>query len=284
MNRNAWRIAALVTLVVAAVGGGLAIRVNGHFTWGTPEMPKAQCEALLAQPTAQVAYQARVAAAVVREPQNTWSNLAFVFVGVLIAARDRRPFPRLLGAALCSLGLTSGLYHASLSPAWRTADVAMMSWVTVALSCVGIAALRRKPSNNYAPFHLSIGGVSGALAMLAAVSRNDIKIAGIKPFDSTYTTVAGVALISALLLAGVVFGSRLGHRVRPSPGRIILLTAVVVAGIGCQLGDHPGHCFCHPESAVQAHAVWHILMAAAIALAYDTFAVIEDKDPLVRRS
>src|SRR6185369_15704209 len=104
-------------------------------------------------------YQARVSAAIIREPQNTWSNLAFVFVGVFVATRDRRTFPRLLGAALGGLGIASGLYHASLLPAWRTVDVALMSWVSVALGCVGIAAVWRDTSRRLANHHLWIGCV-----------------------------------------------------------------------------------------------------------------------------
>jgi hypothetical protein len=281
MNRGAWRIAIVAAVATAAIAGGLASFAAGRFTWGTPEIPKAQCEAsitpvpLPAPGSNPPPYQAHVAAAVIREPQNTWSNLGFVFVGALVVAHDRRFFSRLLGAVLCGLGIASGLYHASLLASWRTVDVAAMGWVTFALSCVGASVVWRKTSERLARFHVLIGSVGSALAILAAVFRNDVRIGGVKPFDSTYTTIAGVSVVSLLLLAAVYHALRRSPQSRLRWGRLGLLVVTLGAAIACQLGDHPGHCFCHPESPVQAHAVWHVLMAVAVALTYDLFASID---------
>jgi hypothetical protein len=280
VKRNAWLTALFVTLATAMLGTALTLFASGRFQWGAPEIPKAQGEAFVVSPEAAIPqYQARVASAIIREPKNTWSNLAFVFVGALIAAHDRRMFARLLGAALCGLGLASGLYHASLLPAWRTVDVATMGWVTFALGCVGISAVWRDKLDSVARFYPGIGAAGSVLAMLAAVFRNDVKLAGIKPFDSTYTTVAGVAFISFLLLAAF-----LSRQERPSWSRLSLIAGGVGLAIACQLGDHPRRWFSNPESAVQAHAVWHVLMAAAVALTYDTFAVLEGRTSLWPRA
>ncbi|MBL9199681.1 MAG: hypothetical protein JNL39_04200, partial [Opitutaceae bacterium] len=74
-----------LTLAVALAAALLAAWADGRFIWGPPETPKAQCEALdvatlppVVKDALARAYHARVATAVVREPQNTWSNLAFV--------------------------------------------------------------------------------------------------------------------------------------------------------------------------------------------------------------
>ena len=49
---------------------------------------------------------------------------------------------------------------------------------------------------------------------------------------------------------------------------LALITGVAVV---CQLGDHPGHFLSRPESPLQAHAVWHVLMATAAWLPYRAF-------------
>lgn len=276
-------------LAVALGAAGLAAWAAGRFAWGEPEAPKAQCEALDAatlppavKNTFMRAYHARIATAVVREPQNTWSNLAFVLVGALIFARDRSAFARLLGAALVALGLASGLYHASLSPAWRTVDVAAMGWVSFALVCVGAAAVSPRIARLNPVAQLALGATGGALAMIAAVFRNDVRLAGVKPFDSTYTTIGGVAVIFVLLALGVLFSARRRLPVRPLLLRLGLLALVVAAAAFCQLNDRPGLCLCAPDGAVQGHAAWHVLMAAAAALAYALFVRLGNHLPAPR--
>jgi hypothetical protein len=280
--RRAWLTATIVTAFIAAGAWSFSQRASGRFEWGSPEIPKAQCEALGAaslatQPLNRLAlvYQERVAHAVVRESQNTWSNLAFVFGGALLLAYDRRVFARFLGAALVALGVASGVYHASLLPGWRTVDVAMMGWTTAAISLLGLFSLRNHvaflrrllPENPATQSTLSI--VAGALAITAAVFRNDVRIAGIKPFDSTYMTVVGVTFIFLLLAGSLIVVAR-----ARATARLVLLAMTVATAVICQLLDHPGLCFCRPESPLQAHAVWHGLMALAALMTYDLFALI----------
>lgn len=289
MNASPWRTAALVTGAITLMVAVVAALAAERFTWGEPEIPKAQCEALDAATLPPAvknlfmrAYRTRVATAIVRESQNTWSNLAFVFVGVLVIAGDRRVFTRLLGAALIALGLASGLYHASLLPAWRTVDVATMGWVSFALVCVGGAAVSRRFAALSVTTQLAIGSVGGALAIVAGVFRNDVRLAGMKPFDSTYTTIAGVAAVFILLALGLLIAARQRVPLRPLTARLGLLALVVAAAAFCQINDRPGRCLCAPDGLVQGHAVWHLLMAAAAALAYDLFARIEGRAALWR--
>ncbi|MEO6996404.1 MAG: ceramidase domain-containing protein [Lacunisphaera sp.] len=286
MNRKTWLSAISLTLAIAMVAGLLAVLAKGNFSWGPPEVPKAQCEALTAltsSPAMKVAsslvYRERVANAIVREPQNTWSNLAFVFVGALIWMHDRRTFARLLGAAMIALGLASGLYHASLLPSWRTVDVATMGWVSFALCCHGYSSARRGHAIGTAS-ELWIGATGGVLAMTAAFLRNNVRIAGVKPFDTTYTTIAGIGGIFALAVVGIVRAIRMHPQVRLPVARLAVLGLVVALAVFCQLNDRAGRCLCAPEGIVQAHALWHVLMAYAVGLAYDLFALIEGRSRL----
>jgi hypothetical protein len=283
MARKTWFSAISFTLAVAIIGILLAAFARGRFSWASPEVPKAQCEALAAATAAptvkapvSLVYQDRVASAVIREPQNTWSNLAFVLVGALIWVHDRRSLARLLGAALVALGIASGLYHASLLPSWRGADVATMGWVSVALCCHGYDSMRQRPASD-GKAGLWIGVIGSVFAIMAAFFRNDVRFAGMKPFDTSYTTIAGITGIFVLALLGIVRAIRVRPHVRFPALRLSILASVVAAAIICQLNDRVGRCFCAPESMVQAHAVWHVLMAVAVALAYDLFALIEGR-------
>jgi hypothetical protein len=242
MNRKTWLTAVGVTLLVAMSIVVTSRFATGHFSWGTPEIPKAQCEALTADSIPPVLksaltlrYQERVAAAIIREPQNTWSNLAV--------------------------------------------DVAMMGWTVFAIGCFGYSSVRRVPS-----VPIWVGVVGGGFAITAAVFRNDVKIAGVKPFDTTYVTVAGIAFVFLLLVASLFIGAKNRPAARPSFIRLVLLALTTATAIACQIGDRPGNCFCRPESLIQAHAVWHVLMGFAAAQAYDLFAAIEGKPPLFGRT
>lgn len=292
-----WLRATAFTILVASLAAILSAAASGKLIWGPPEIPKAQCEALTAASVSPalktalaVVYQERVGAAIIREPQNTWSNLAFLFVGALIWAHDRRTFSRLLAAALCFLGVTSGLYHASLLPSIRTLDVSAMGWVSFALCCVGYAAARRTPppvSASPSPSsrtELYLGLVGGALAMTAAFFRNDVRLGGVKPFDTTYTTIAGIGGVFFLALFGILRAARAHPHIRPPYARIIILALVVAIAAFCQVSDRPGRYCCAPDAVIQAHAVWHVLMAAAAALAYDIFASIESRPTLFCRA
>lgn len=295
--RSPWLRATTFTILVASLAAILSTAASGKFTWGPPEIPKAQCEALTATSVSPVLktaidaiYQERIGAAIIREPQNTWSNLAFVFAGALIWTHDRRTFSRLLAAALCFLGVTSGLYHASLLPSIRTLDVSAMGWVSFALCCVGYAAARRTTPPGSAPppppsrAELSVGIIGGALAMTAAFFRNDVRLGGLKPFDTTYTTIAGIGGVFALALFGILRATRAHSNLRPPYTRIVILALVIAVAAFCQVSDRPGRFCCAPDALIQAHAVWHVLMAAAAALAYDVFASIEGRPTLFSRA
>src|SRR5213592_160987 len=57
---------------------------------------------------------------IVREPENTWSNFAYLLSGLLIIFRAPSVLGRAVGVQLCVLFLFSGLYHASVLEPWQT--------------------------------------------------------------------------------------------------------------------------------------------------------------------
>src|SRR5690349_1226170 len=101
---------------------------SGNY-WKSVEPPKAQVEAydvsrVHSEPTLTSAvYDPRKLDRLVREPQNTISNLAYACAGFAILVAARTPAAKMLGLAGIFLGFGSGMYHASLLPEWRMVDI-----------------------------------------------------------------------------------------------------------------------------------------------------------------
>jgi hypothetical protein len=200
-------------------------------------------------------------AQLVREPQNTWSNLAFVVAGAFLVATRRARSASVTGFPLIAVGVGSFLYHASASMLLRQLDVGAMYWLfgVVAIHCVAIVVPRLRPVID----EHAIGFMLGALVLagLLTLSRN-IVVLGFKPLSlQVATTVASAALL--LTLADVI-------RRRESVAAAFQFLGIVTlfgAAVYFQVSDRPGGTLYRPAAAFQAHAVWHVLAAIAFAWA-----------------
>lgn len=261
---RAWAWAVFFTAAFA----GVARLLLNDVIWDVPEVPRVQGEALVFNSSGQAYYREEVFAAHVREPQNTWTNLAYVLVGAVIVLRSRFLAGRMAGYGLIFLGFGSGIYHASLMPGWRMVDVVGMYWVMAALVVYAFAAPRHYGSA------LSTLVVLGSLA--AAVYRNEVRVAGMKIFDSTYVTVAFVVLALVLLAWRTIGGGN-----RSIAITVGFLAVIAVAG---QIGDRVGGFWSNPASLVQGHSVWHVAGAGALGLFYEFFARLwSDRGLLLER-
>lgn len=255
--------------LVALVGVALW-NPAGNFWFGV-EFPKAQCEAYdpvalkSATTLSESVYAPVKLARLFREPQNTVSNLAYAVVGLAILLAGRRPASRALGWAGIFLGWGSGIYHASLLPEWRMVDILGVYAVLFCLLFVGVVAL--VPWFTRRAFELTGAILTWGFAIYTGVHRNDIRVGGVKIFDSTYVMVVSVALGCLLaLLASRRANNRTGY------WRAVAVLAVTapVAFIGGQ-GDRYGGFLASPQAMIQGHAAWHVLGAAAILAAYEVF-------------
>jgi hypothetical protein len=273
--RQALLLAVAVTVAYGISLFGLTIVLCGH-GWDFPEEPRAQGEALVTSSNGRnAAYRADVATRLIREPLNTWSNLAYCLAGAFIFLRARATSSRWLGIACFALAAGSWLYHASLMPAWRLVDVMAMYWVLLALNTQAFFVLShtwdRTPSSLSALIDSSGFGAAVAIAAgYAAIHRNDILLAGIKLCDSTRFTVATIAL-AVVLLAGTVLGMRRRLAQTPSGIHWLLTITTGCAGIAItgQLGDRVGAFLSRPDAWLQGHTLWHIFGATALACAHE---------------
>ena len=255
--RNAFVISLVVMLGLV---GAVAI-VGGN--WPAPENPPRQGEALdIAALEHGVVIHSQVAVSrLIREPQNTWSNLAFIAAGAYLVSRRLSRSARLVGGALIAVGIGSFLYHASASRSLRRADVAAMYGFFFATSALCVGSLSRTVGEllERRGFWLSIATL--AVALSATAGRN-VVVLGAKPFSLVVATVAASAILIPTLIVVAL---------RRRSARTLSLVAAAVGlfsiAVICQIGDRPGGWLCAPGSVVQAHAVWHVLAAVAALLA-----------------
>lgn len=195
---------------------------------------------------------------IIRQPANTWSSLAFVFVAMWIAARlagqrksgrivFRRAETGLFLTALVLLGLGSAFYHASLTFVGQVFDVSGMYLVATF-----ILLRRLAPRWNLSPVR----------SVLAFVAANGVLMTAQVTTPALRRIVFGILLVSALLVEWS--GS--------SAGRMWLKTGAGLMAVAFALwiGDRT-RLACAPASLLQGHAAWHLLGAFASACLYRSY-------------
>ncbi|MCG8670556.1 MAG: ceramidase [Pseudomonadales bacterium] len=183
-------------------------------------------------------------------PANTWSNLAYIFLGMLILkmTKDQKTL-RMFGPATIFVGVGSFLWHASFTFVFQFVDfLAMFAFGAVPL----VLNLRRLniigPSNQFTVFYSYVVGMSVLLFIFYWV-------------EIPYQSLVFVSIIAAVLMEIVLY-----RRGTENVGYKNLLLAAVSMGVafGFSLADVTG-VFCDPQNhIIQGHAIWHILSAASI--------------------
>ena len=137
------RVAILLTLMVSLLLTAVVFLIDGSTGWPEPENPPRQGEALDAEAYRQGQYVHAHAslARSVREPFNTWTNLAFVVCGSLLLSYAGVAAGRQAGLALIGVGIGSFLYHASASRVLRHWDVGAMYWLYLMLIVLALGAI-----------------------------------------------------------------------------------------------------------------------------------------------
>jgi len=200
----------------------------------------------------------------IKQPANTWSNLAFMFFGLLIAfqlsagkfSENRNSITQnifygtFFSCLVVLLGPGSMAMHATQTPVGGFFD--MLSMYLVA-SFMTAYALQRYFNLSTVYFILIF---SGALISCIIANFSDV--------DFIFEHFGNTAFAFYILLAIVVemlntYQKRLQHtRAWGFGGIAFLLTAFIIWNLSRT--DAP---FCDPSSIVQGHAIWHILDACA---------------------
>ncbi len=210
---------------------------------------------------------------VFRTRANTWSNLAFVFVGfysLALGKRDSRlPTPSdagylvrtpalscAFGIACGYLGFASGLGHASLTRFGQQLDVASMYAPLLMLIAVNLGRwIPRLPLGSKEfltwPIWIALVVVACLLLFIFKWSMSSPKVLG-----TLIATVSVFSLVDRLITTRML-------DVRWLVGSC----AALVAGVVCRQLDAAGR-FSGPDSWLQGHALWHVLTAMSLGCMY----------------
>ncbi len=212
---------------------------------------------------------------VFRTQANTWSNLAYVLVGLYALAlgrfdqrartaegrgylRDTPALSFLFGAACCYLGFGSGLFHASLTRWGQQLDVAgmyppMLSCLAIQLGR-GLRGAQRRWGWAWTP------PVAWLVSLVLLVSGLLYYYKWSMSASLVLTTL--ILSLTALTLVDIIFARRALSFRWPGLAAGSLGLAVI-----CRQLDVAGK-FSGPDTWLQGHAFWHGLTAGSLACLY----------------
>jgi hypothetical protein len=259
----AWSVITLLTLVLI----GISRDGPGQNAWeGWRESSE------LRRP----AYAERVYVnAVFRTRANTWSNLAYVLVGLYGIAlgwhdwRHPRPggaaylvqTPALsltFGLACCYLGAGSGLFHASLTRFGQQLDVAAMYAPLLALIALNLG--------RWVP-HLKFGRRSWNLPTWPILIVL-VGVASLLLFLYKWAMSSLVVLCTLIATVGLFAGLDRFQASRKLDVRWLgWSSAALVAAVACRQLDVAGR-FTGPDAWLQGHALWHLLTSLSLGCMY----------------
>ena len=193
----------------------------------------------------------------IREPANTWSNLAYVFIGALLFFQSRQknaPHLGLLAAFTILVGLMSGFYHASGSFLGEVLDFSSMFIMTTYTVCANLARLYGWSYQRLRA--VAVVTLLSSIALLVVFEKIGIEIFA---FQMTLTFLLEWRII----------------RLNQSPANYKPLAGFVVsfstAYIIWNLDQR--HIVCYPDFHwMNGHAIWHVLTAVGIWFIYHFYA------------
>ena len=268
----------LITLVLVPLSWLPAPWAAGHPTAWRPAtcMPDACfCEA--------------IGSGFIRQPIDTWSNLAFVLVGLLIledvlrpsSARSnllaqRRVYGIIYAVAALLIGLGSWFYHASLTFVGQWFDVMGMYLLGTFMVLYTIARLRplsgRAFTLSYVLFNVALGFslivvpelrryLFGILLVVTIVLEVVIRYRsrGLPVSGATRRRAAGRSRKR----------SDYTDRLKPQLQNSYFIAALLIYVLAQIIWTLDlNHIVCDPVSVLQGHAVWHVLTALSAGLLY----------------
>ncbi len=211
----------------------------------------------------------RVRDGAIRQPINTWSNLAFFLSGLavvvtggldrLVGSRSDRlnpmrthfVYPAVLGAATALIGFGSVIYHSSMTFIGQSMDVIS---IYLLLGFMLVYNLSRARSR---------GMGSGVFVALYLLLNAGLAVMAVKwPVSRRYIFVA---LILAILATEFV----IRRTRRPAMSQPLFYAALGSLALACIAWVlDVTRVICWPDSWFQAHAMWHVLTAAAAGFVY----------------
>lgn len=187
----------------------------------------------------------------ITEPANTWSNLAFVFMGIIITVMSKNvegDRVKYYGPSMIVLGFFSGIYHASYTFFFQLFDFIGMYLMILVPVMINWEDLKGKRQN----FFYEYLGLTLLLTVLTVV------------FYKINIPIQSLILLLILL---IIFSEMKLKEKRKAQGYLYpfyylsIFFLVIAASFSAM---DVTRTFCHPEDhLIQGHALWHIFNSVA---------------------
>lgn len=204
----------------------------------------------------------------IEQPANTWSNLAYVLVGVLLvvlALRARRKSLALIGAIEITVGVGSFLFHASSTRLFEVVDVGAMYLFSLYALLFNAKRLVEATGRTVSRSTLAALYVAAASVSVATVALLEAWV--------------GVVLFSLQAVVAGLIELRLFRRHPDGVSRRPLIWLLVLFAIawGAWWLDITG-VVCDPSRhSVTGHAVWHLTNAWCFYFLYRFYAQLPSR-------
>jgi hypothetical protein len=203
----------------------------------------------------------------IRQPVNTWSNLGFVIAGIMVflflvrdlthplpgdnlnLMRSRQIYPVVYGITAILIGLSSMLYHSSLTFFGQVLDILTMYLLASFMLFYNLSRRFRMKSSTFFGWYAGVNILIGYISVALPETRRYIFIA---------------ILVGILLTEGIAILRRTSNL-----KMTYLWSAFTCLALACTawILDITAT-LCMPHSWFQAHSIWHLGMAGAIWFIY----------------
>jgi hypothetical protein len=199
----------------------------------------------------------------IRQPANSLSNIAFIITGILILLREKgskgfSPY-HLMGLSSISIGITSGIYHASMTFFWQFFDVSSMFMLILLALTFNLTRIGwLKWSQFVGAYFLMLVTSMGLMLFIQGKSGE---------------WIFAVEVAITVLVEFFIYRQKLQANFKPffQAIGIFLLSFVIWTG------DIQGW-WCDPDNHfLQGHAAWHVLNAFTIWYLYKFYQQFEKK-------
>jgi hypothetical protein len=191
----------------------------------------------------------------VRQPINAWSNISFMIVGIYIWMQLKRGWSplHLFSIAAFLVGVTSFLFHASMTFFFQFFDVSSMNMLILTCTCCNLARLKWIRPNQTTIAYIILLSLSMVITWFGKGKTGE--------WIFTFWIVS-------TFLSEFVLKAR-GEK--PNFNPFFMASGCFILAFTIWTGDIRGW-WCDPDNHYfQGHAVWHVLNAVAILYLYKFF-------------